>query len=221
MEKIEDLWKSIISYGKMVRAKNLDGLQSWIKIKDLLKNNKEEGRWNDEIVTIYGEMKSKLGLKEEECEIKDGPNSHEEWEKHHVYLQHARIPTLNYGECQLYRIMQIAYNAGQYNAFKTDSFYNVSIKGINNKTLNKYYDEKKLSDISTYINKNDLIKFEKSLDKNLLNSIKEKMDDQTGGNYELESIKERMGEQTDGNYELKYKKYKSKYLNLKKYKKMG
>lgn len=60
-------------------------------------------------------MKGKLGLKEEVCEIDvvDGKEQKIMWEKHHFYLQHARIPVLNFEEPKLYRLMQIAYNAGQ------------------------------------------------------------------------------------------------------------
>ena len=36
---VYDLWKSILTYGENTRVKNLDGLKSWNRMKDILNQN--------------------------------------------------------------------------------------------------------------------------------------------------------------------------------------
>lgn len=180
--KLTDLWNCVKKYGYNVRINKLDSLASWNAIKKELINSNAIGKWDKKIVGVYAHMKIKLGIKEEQCEINEADEKlqKEIWEKHHFYLQHSRIPILNINEPKLYRLMQVAYNAGQLKALFDDEFYTENMK--------TFYKENKLSEISTYMNIKYLQQMEESIDdtniiniKNIENSIK-------GGNYKKNII---------------------------------
>lgn len=189
--KLSKLWDKVKEYGYNVRSKNLDGLASWNVIKKELIKNNAIGKWNIKIVGIYGFMKTKLGIKEEQCEIneKDEKIQKEIWEKYHFYLQHARIPVLNFEEPRLYRLMQVAYNAGQLKALFNDEFYT--------KDMKEYYADSKLSDMDSYMDDVYLMQIENSIDDELIENINIILTEQNS---------------IGGHYELKYYKYKAKYL---------
>jgi hypothetical protein len=71
------------------------------------------------------------------------PEQHKYWEVTHFFFQHGRIPFKNKESLTLVRLMQLAYNAGQLNAEKTNKY--------NTKERQKYYKSKKLNSYKTYI----------------------------------------------------------------------
>ena len=128
-EQIKKLFDDIKKYGHYTREKKLDGFKQWIKLKSILSEIKTEGKWNPKVRDFFVEMRADLKLQECENELKGSDTEkHETWEKHHFYLQHARIPTLNYSTPTLIRLMQIAYNAGQLKAAYNDEIYTSELK---------------------------------------------------------------------------------------------
>lgn len=140
-------------------------------------------------------MKSTLKIQECENEIKadDDKKRHDLWEKYHFYLQHSKIPTLNFTEGTLTRLMQIAYNAGQLEAEWNDKIYTNELK--------KYYTENNLKNMGTYMNKANLKKLENSLTDEIIENLEKifgEMNEMKGGASDY--------------YKQKYLKYKHKYL---------
>ena len=103
MNNIGILFNQIKSYGKNTRL-NPDptdekwGLTRWNKIKPILALSKKNVEWKPAVKDFFVDMRSTLKLIEceDEIQIKDSKERHMLWEKNHFYLQHARIPTLNY-----------------------------------------------------------------------------------------------------------------------------
>jgi len=135
MDKLlNELWEIIINYGYETRIKNKDGLERWNFIKKIFPDIKII--WTDSSKKIYDNL-IKLGVIEEETGL-----SHEEWERHHYLLQHGRI-IHNNPDGSLMRLMQIAYNIGQFRAEQEKKNY--PIKQL------AYYRTNKLDQITTYI----------------------------------------------------------------------
>jgi hypothetical protein len=184
------LWNDVKNYGFHVRTNDLDGLASWNTIKKEFIVNKVIGGWDIKIVGVYAHMKTKLGIKEEPCEIdeKDPSMQKKIWEKHHFYLQHARIPVLNINEPRLYRLMQVAYNAGQLKALFDDKFYT--------EDMVEYYDKNNLGKLGTYMSEKYLVEFENSINNEFMENVGKVLSTESGG----------------AKFEKKYYKYKAKYL---------
>ena len=132
---ISELWKIMINYGYETRIKGKDGLERWNYVKKLFPDIKIN--WIDSSRKIYDDL-TKLGVIEEESGL-----SHEEWERHHYLLQHGRI-IHNNPNGSFARLMQIAYNIGQFRAEQEKKNY--PIKQL------VYYRTNKLDHITTYIN---------------------------------------------------------------------
>ena len=194
-DKLNKLFKQTKSYGNHTRSNKLDGLKQWNKLKSILLESSVKGDWTPEVKTFFVEMRSTLKLQEcaDEIPIEDATERKQVWEKHHFYLQHARIPTLNFNDGKLVRLIQIAYNAGQLEALYDDPFYN--------KDLKTYYESNNLDKIETYMDKENLIKLNDSITDEMIEKLQEAF----------------KGEQSGGNksYEYKYIKYKNKYLKSK------
>lgn len=194
--KLIQLWENIEKHGYNIRKNNLDGLNGWNIIKKELIKNDVMGKWNKKIVGVYGHMKTKLGIKEELCEIDEEDKNIQKkiWEKHHFYLQHARIPVLNFEEPKLYRLMQIAYNAGQLRALFDDPFYTMTIK--------EYYINNELGKMSSYMDDKYLNQFENSINGEFIQNTDTVLDVNANANGKI-----------GGHfYRKKYYKYKAKYL---------
>ncbi|QKF94790.1 hypothetical protein QKU48_gp1332 [Fadolivirus algeromassiliense] len=195
-EKLDNLFIQAKKYGKHTRTNKLDGLAQWNRLKGILIESKVVGKWNPQVKTFFVDMRSELKIQEceNEIQIDDEKEKHDVWEKHHFYLQHARIPTLNFNDGKLVRLIQIAYNAGQLEALWDDLFYTPEMK--------RYYDENHLGDMETYMDITNLKLLNNSITDEIIAKLEQVFKDQQpkGGYY---------------NYEHKYLKYKNKYLNLK------
>jgi hypothetical protein len=158
--QLEILFSQVTKYGKYVRSNKLDGLLQWNKIKDILLMSKVKCNWYPQVKTIFSYMKTELKIQEHE----EDTESHEVWEKHHFYLQHGRIPSLNFNDGTLVRIIQIAYNVGQLEALWDDEFYTQEMKN--------YYRLNHLNNINSYMDKDNLT----ILNDSLTNEIIDKLD---------------------------------------------
>jgi hypothetical protein len=147
---MEVLFTFVKIYGKIVRKNNLNGLDSWNKMKTLLLaircdclvwNIKLKKFNGDDITSIkdaYNYVQDDLGMRGEDNQTeKCNPN----WEKFHFFLQLVRIP-YNNPDCNLVRLAQVAYNLGQLSAVYDDAVYTKEVK--------KFYTMNNLNKMSTY-----------------------------------------------------------------------
>ena len=197
-EKLENLFDQIKEYGKYIRNNKPDqGGTAWGELKKILESN-VRGEWNPKVKEFFVYMRSDLKIQECENEIpiKDEVERHKMWEKHHFYLQHARIPTLNFNEASLTRLLQIAYNVGQLEAVWDDKFefYTYELKG--------YYNQNSLYKMETYMDNKSLIKLNDAITDDMIEKLYKILNQQVmkGGSI----------------YKAKYIKYKNKYMSLKK-----
>jgi hypothetical protein len=156
---MENLFNKVIWYGYKVRKNKLDGLEHWNKLKNCVKENNIDinidGNWEitvnntegdelDNINDIYDFFHDDLGMRGEEDDEKN-----EDWEKYHFFLQLARIPKKN--KLDLIRLLQVAYNIGQYNCDKEEEKYDENAMMI--------FNENNLGKLVSYssheINEND------------------------------------------------------------------
>jgi hypothetical protein len=139
MELLKLLWNEMIQYGYNVRSKGKDGLVAWTNIKVLIPGLKIT--WTEHSKTIYESLLG-LGVRTTDETYEASGITKEEWDRDHFLIQHGRIIKNNL-DGTLVRLMQIAYNAGQFRAEKEKNGYNpIKIK---------YYDDNKLDQLETYI----------------------------------------------------------------------
>jgi hypothetical protein len=132
-----ELWNSIVMYGERTREGNMNGLERWNFLKELIPNVKIQ--WNKLAKKIYDDL-GKLGVNHLE-ELESGL-SHIDWERQHFLSQHGRIIYKN-PEGTLVRLYQIAFNIGQ---FKVEAR-----KKLYTEEQMKYYKENKLDQYDTYV----------------------------------------------------------------------
>jgi hypothetical protein len=199
MNKLIDLYEKVKQYGKLTKTYKMDGLKQWRKIKPLIQVSTVKAQWNNEVKDIYIDMRMKLKLEEciDEINEDDDKLRHDIWEKHHFYLQHGRIPMLNFNNGRLVRLLQIAYNAGQLSAIFNDPFYTDQMK--------EYYREMKLDKIDTYMPNESLKLLNESLNEEMYNNLTSILDNEIKKMNNVSNI--------NGGFYVKYKKYKTKYIN--------
>jgi len=135
---IYELWEISINYGYNTRINKKDGFENWNLFKKILPDCKLE--WKDTTNTIYTDLIA-LDVNADDDEKKSG-FSHAEWERHHYLIQHGRI-IHNNPSGSLIRLLQIAYNAGQFKAELEKRIYPA-------KQL-QYYISHELNRVTTYI----------------------------------------------------------------------
>lgn len=197
---IDQLWEITMKYGFNVRNNNLNGLEYWNKLKNILVQYNIELEWIPEAISRYNYMIDEFNIKDIEMndELKDIMSKDIDtkkllWEQTHFFLQHSRIPKNNEKSCNLIRLMQIAYNAGQFYAERKKNAYSQKITN--------WYD---LSHLRTYISyvtpKSIQIANDKLVETHqLFLSINSLLLNQKGGTV---------------NYMYKYKKYLKKLCNF-------
>jgi len=139
MELLKLLWTEMIQYGYNVRSKGKDGLVAWTNIKVFIPGLKIT--WTEHSKTIYESLLA-FGVSPTDETYEASGMTKEEWDRDHFLIQHGRIIKNNL-DGTLVRLMQIAYNAGQFRAEREKNSYN-PIKL-------KYYDDNKLDELETYI----------------------------------------------------------------------
>jgi hypothetical protein len=158
MSIVENLWNSTMDYGYNVRSKRIDGLKAWNKIKSILEKYNTIIEWSKESIARYDDLTQKVFkiIDEENSEEWDNEKK-KKWELEHFFLQHARIIHNNQEppNSNLTRLMQIAYNAGQFNAERDNKSYPDEI-------LN-YYDKNNLSSYISYTNPGNIVSIDRIL----------------------------------------------------------
>ena len=135
---IYELWDITIQYGYDTRKNKKDGLERWNYYKKLIPDCKIE--WKDTTKTIYKNLQD-LGVNSDDNETISGM-THEKWERHHYLIQHGRI-IHNNPSGSLVRLLQIAYNVGQFRVELEKEIYPVDQL--------RYYILHELNKVSTYI----------------------------------------------------------------------
>ena len=102
--KIEQLWHIVENYGYLVRFNNINGRFAWNDINNIFPD--VTFNWTEKSKQHYTMLK-RLGVRGDDNDPLD-----DLWEPYHFLLQHGRIVHKNNGS--LMRLMQIAYNCGQY-----------------------------------------------------------------------------------------------------------
>ena len=136
---IYELWEITIKYGYDTRKNKKDGLERWNYYKKLIPDCKIE--WKDATSKIYNDLQ-RLGVNADDNETKSGM-THEEWERHHYLIQHGRI-IYNNPSASLIRLLQIAYNVGQFKVELEKQIYPADQL--------QYYILNELNKVTTYIN---------------------------------------------------------------------
>ena len=134
------LWDMVTKYGYNIRKNSKDGLKGWEALKSIIPILSIE--WSDKSKTFYkdlGDIGVDLSESSEEAKM-----TKEQWERHHYLLQHGRIIKKN-PDGDLRRLMQIAYNAGQFKCELEKETYNLE--------QIRYYIINDLNKVTTYINK--------------------------------------------------------------------
>jgi hypothetical protein len=135
---INILYDLVIEYGYFIRKNNKDGLESWNEIKKIIPPIPII--WTDKSKLFYEQLSS-IGVNTSESS-EEAKMSKPEWERHHYLLQHGRIIHKN-PEGNLVRLLQIAYNTGQFK-------YELE-KEIYPKEQLQYYIINELNKISTFL----------------------------------------------------------------------
>lgn len=117
---LNKLFNEMIHYGFYIKSSKIDGLQAWRTKSNSLDNDLEIGTWKHTRITkdgslntlkqIYDYVYNTLAMKGEESTDRTNPF----FEEHHFLLQLARIPKND--KCTIKKILQIAYNIGQFMA---------------------------------------------------------------------------------------------------------
>jgi len=152
---LKKLWKETLDYGYNVRRNNLDGLKSWQDVKSKYSNmyidGYEKGISMKEYFSFIAKDKYIPGSDKEEhtkSKFKIGSDELDNTvESHHFYIQHFRIPELEKYKLSVLKLLQIAYNAGQFKAESEKN--NLSYK----KDFVEFYKTNKLDKIDTFIDK--------------------------------------------------------------------
>jgi hypothetical protein len=136
---LSELWGVMIKYGYETRIHNKDGLEKWNVVKPVFPDCKIS--WKESSKEIFKNLQ-KLEVNGDDGDEEKYKLSHQDWERQHYLLQHGRIIHKN-NPGSLLRLMQIAYNIGQFRAEQERKSYPV-------KQLT-YYRDNKLDSLSTYI----------------------------------------------------------------------
>ncbi len=139
---LQQLWNILVNHGYEVRSTGQDGLNEWQPYKNTLKNYKidvelkvdngikylcEEHYNSDEGIFVYNDI-----------EINN------EVESAHFLIQHCRIPKLMNFKLSILKLLQIAYNAGQ---FLAEQYVNNTYP---DEIINMYY-ENNMDKLTTYV----------------------------------------------------------------------
>jgi hypothetical protein len=158
-----ELWNSIVEYGYNVRKIIIQtnnginiGQKAWQLLKDDFSN------YDFEMDSIKYEKLDCINLLKGEYIKQDSDKDHElvqikindmtlnnTKEIDHFFIQHFRIAITVNNKLSVQKLMQIAYNVGQFKASRENNMYNSE--------LVQYYDKNELDKLKTYISNSDKI----------------------------------------------------------------
>jgi len=141
MDKLKILWDAIIKYGYEIRSSNKNGLVGWLAVKEKLTPFDFKLEWT-ESSKVFAEKLIGLGVNNSDSFETSGLATKELWDRDHFLIQHGRI-IRNNPEATLVRLLQIAYNVGQFNAENEKTKYSDQ--------LLTYYHINQLNKLTTFI----------------------------------------------------------------------
>ena len=178
---LEELWLDTIKIGNEVRKKKWDGQKEWQPLKEkygnyYFKKPNDKIKIKDSFKNIKDKTKYKVKKKDKEHQkvklVVNGSELDNTKEIHHFFIQHFRIPIMGDFELPIIKILQIAYNAGQFEAERENNTYSDEVTN--------FYDENALGRLDTYVNTEKSIKVKTSKDKEL-DKVKELSREWIGG----------------------------------------
>lgn len=157
---LSDLWNEIKTKGYSVRKNNLNGLSEWQPLKDIfMKMKLDIGKIpvsNEYRELMYGYIigadienhtDSKFAIIDNIDKILSAVQLNNTIESHHFFIQHFRIPFLEDYQLSVVKLLQIAYNAGQ---FKAESEKNDDYM-IYPREFIQFYEMHNLGEIESFI----------------------------------------------------------------------
>ena len=141
---IYDLWEEFTNFGYLIRKSDKDGIAGWRSIMVLIP--KLNVTWIEKSKSYFDKLVELgvSGVETSDAAILSTP----EWGRNHYLIQHGRI-VKNNPEGDMKRLLQIAYNAGQFKAELEKNAYPVEQL--------KYYLVNDLNKVTSYIEKIDKI----------------------------------------------------------------
>jgi hypothetical protein len=145
MEEINPLalkeeWQQMIQYGYNIRKNNLNGLDEWQPIKKKL----EKRNGNIPLKTFIRDTFSQSYEDNPDVKMTVGQTVlNFSVESEHFFIQHVRIILMSGVEISILKLLQIAYNAGQFKAMRENNMYNQEVL--------ECYDRNNLDQIETYV----------------------------------------------------------------------
>lgn len=152
---ILDSWRDVFETGYTVRKNKYDGLNSWQPLKTKYSTSDKTFQLSNKIVELVNDYFCvEQDIKEyTDCYV-NVPNSDSiknGQDFPHFFVQHFRIPFMTITpdittkqDIPLVKLMQIAYNAGQFRAASEEA------NTYNQQTM-QFYNEHKLDELDTYI----------------------------------------------------------------------
>jgi len=141
MDKLKILWDAIIKYAYDIRSSNKNGLVGWLAVKEKLSPFDFKLEWTESSKLFADELKY-LGINTSDSFETSSLATKELWEKDHFLFQHGRI-IRNNPEATLIRLLQIAYNVGQFKAEDEKNKYSDQVHA--------YYQKNELDKLITFI----------------------------------------------------------------------
>lgn len=151
MEKLQELFDLGIEYGYTSKSNKLDGEQTWGFVKNEIDKTKI-CNWNtpretlegipiSNTMEIYSYIHDVLKMYGEAGDMDIYHIDKNVWERYHFVLQTIRIPKTS--DCSLLKLVQIAFNIGQYKASNNNIPYE--------EYINRFIELNKLNKVSSYI----------------------------------------------------------------------
>lgn len=152
-----DFWNLAYNTGIAVRKSGGNGLDLWQPLKSFFNNcylqDYDKISVNNNIKKLAEDIDftfSNDAMDDAIVKI-DGKEYKNKFEVHHFFVQHFRIPLLEKEKLSMTKLMQIAYNAGQFKSARDQGDYKDDEKMLD------FYDKNDLSNITTFIDKSVLI----------------------------------------------------------------
>ena len=151
-----DFWNLAYNTGIAVKKSRGNGLDLWQPLKSFFNNcylqDYDKISVNNNIKTLSEKINFTYTVDDmDDAIVKiDGKEYKNKFEVHHFFVQHFRIPLLEKEKLSMTKLMQIAYNAGQFKSARDQGDYEDDEKMLD------FYDKNDLSNITTFIDKSVL-----------------------------------------------------------------
>lgn len=144
---VNELWDSVLKIGYHSRHNNHNGLDTWLKLKKKLSTFTDLVQINPCFRDIMSKIIYQINTdKEEHTDVEITIQNiimKNTIETNHFFIQHFRIVTVANYKLPFTKLLQIAYNAGQFRAEEERNTYDTIIA--------KFYTINRLADIDTFI----------------------------------------------------------------------